>query len=169
MKCANCFTHIEDQRKETKCDECKKAIHKSCAIKEEGTYCDTCYIGKSFAEKETEKIPNVIRRSHIELYKKCPYSFYLEVIKEIPSETGVHAQLGIDLHVLFDKYNKHYDYDQDSMLDDFEDIWNKYNKSLFDSEEQKNEMYERATTSISNFYKFITPMQNPPFTSEQTI
>ena len=42
VNCNNCFTPIQDLRKETRCSVCNKELHKDCAIKDGGTFFVTC-------------------------------------------------------------------------------------------------------------------------------
>ena len=63
----------------------------------------TTMIGMAvFFEMEFE-VPDVVRRSYIKQYDDCPYQFYMEHSKGIKQEANIYAQMGIDLHELFEK------------------------------------------------------------------
>ena len=91
MKCANCFSEMK--KEELVCVNCGKPLHKDCAVQCMSCgkpLCDTCSLANSFkckecAEEQKIKI-DVIRRSHIEEYKQCPYAFYLDVVKGIETK-----------------------------------------------------------------------------------
>ena len=44
-------------------------------------------------------IPDVIRRSHIETYRSCPYKFYMEVIKGMEQGDTIYTKMGTDLRL----------------------------------------------------------------------
>lgn len=174
MECRNCFLHIEDMRKETKCSICNSPIHKDCAIKENNTFfCDVCYTVKS---EDTIKIsdsiiiPDTIRRSYIETYKACPYKFYLEVIKGIEEkESTIYAQIGIDLHNLFDKASQDRSYSKQDMFNEFKPIWNSYDMHLFEDQSQKDKLEQRYIDSINAFYNILPKLPVVPFSTENQI
>ena len=73
--------------------------------------CDSCSIANNFlCESHTTKKKRIkldeVRRSHIELYKKCPRAFELQVIDGKETEMGVYADIGIKLHDIFDEESK---------------------------------------------------------------
>ncbi len=181
MNCTNCFQSIRDGRKAVRCTTCNKPLHKECAINENNNiYCDVCYTVKTEENNQSANtdiiIPDVIRRTHIETYRACPYKFYLEVIKGIPIPPTIYTQIGIDLHELFDKACNDKKYKINDMKHDFENIWNNYNEELFDTflgnaskKEQKLRMYNRAINSINTFYNVLSTLPPNPYTTEKQI
>lgn len=181
MNCTNCFQPISDGRKAVRCTTCNKPLHKECAINENNNiYCDVCYTIKTEENNQSANtdiiIPDVIRRSHIETYRACPYKFYLEVIKGITPPPTIYTQLGIDLHELFDKACNNKAYRIKDMHNEFEYIWSKYPKELFDTfygdkskEEQTLRMYNRAINSIDTFYNILPTLPSQPHTTETQI
>ncbi len=171
MQCNNCFLHIEDARKETRCSVCNSPLHIACSIKEDNKhYCDMCFTLKQ-EEKPTLTfdIPDVIRRSYIETYKSCPYKFYLTVIKGITDgDETIYTRLGIDLHGLFEKACHNPNYTMDNMTSDLNASWNGY-KSLFENAEQEQKMLQRSKACISNFYNTLPTLPDKPLSTEETI
>jgi len=171
MQCNNCFLHIEDARKETKCSVCNSPLHIACSIKEDSKYyCDMCFTLKQ-EEKPTISfdIPDVIRRSYIETYKSCPYKFYLSVIKGITdgNET-IYNRLGTDMHELFEKACHNPDYTKDNMTSDLNASWSNY-ESLFENTEQEQKMLQRSKSCINNFYNILPTLPDKPLSTEETI
>ena len=120
---------------------------------------------------------DVIRRSHIELYEKCPYAFYLEVIEEIKNRQDLYAQVGIDLHELFDKYSyKKNKTNPEKMFKEFMEIYDKYPNDMFlgsgigkyREAKRKDDFSDRAYVCIENFLKLKENL-NDPLISEQQI
>ena len=167
--CKNCFSPIDDLRKETRCAICTEPLHKDCAIKDGGTfYCDVCYTVKEENNVIDTNIvvPEVIRRSYIETYKACPYKFYMEVIKGMESPPNIYTQLGIDVHTLLDKASNDRGYTKKQMVADFDAMWYNYSPTLFESEKQKEQMYQRAIDSIDTAYTIIPNLPDPYKTEE---
>lgn|GEM_PF-3125301 len=167
MICINCFLDIEDMRKETRCTTCNKPIHKDCAIK---GFCDTCYTAsKKPTTLPVEKIPDVIRRSHIETYRTCPFKFYMQVFKGIKEEMNPYQQIGIDLHEIFNKCSKDHSINHTTALEMFEKYWLSYPIELFDDDPVlKNKLYIRGTESINTYFYIIKNMPKA-ITTEETI
>ena len=132
-----------------------------------------CYTVKSEDNSnlfdESIIIPEVIRRSYIETYKSCPYKFYMEVIKGIEAPINPYAQVGIDMHKLFDKAcnDKNFKYKQ--MLDEFSKVWYNYNPTMFSDEQQKLMLYNRSLNCIKNFYEVLPTLPPQPHSTEETI
>lgn len=166
-QCFNCFDLIRDMRKETRCSSCQQPIHKECAI--EGTLCDVCYtVKQEGGDQVAIELPKTIRRSYIELYKKCPYSFYLQVIKGMEAPPTAYTQVGIDLHDLFDQAQNRLVDSKSEMVERFLKVWDNYNPSLFETSEFKEKMYVRAMDSIDTFYD-ILPTLPPLVATEEKI
>lgn len=119
--------------------------------------------------KQEFTVPEVIRRSYIETYRTCPHKFYLEVIQGHSSGETIYTKLGIDLHDLFDRACNDKEFTKSMMQYEFISLWEKYNKELFDNEEQKEKMYTRGIECIDAFYNLLPTLPNRPFTTEETI
>lgn len=136
------------------CKDCGRELSwdNSClCIKCKQLMCEDCFEANQMKCKECsppeKKVQlECIRRSHLEDWKQCPYYFKLNVIDGIESNTHPLAQLGIDLHDLYDMAQKgdievkeldnrieriidSYDFKQDW-------LWEKHNKDEF-----KNKAY----------------------------
>jgi hypothetical protein len=166
VKCVSCFLPITN--KESHCSLCNGTLHKDCAIKENDTiYCDVCYTVKR-EEQPTIAIPDVIRRSHIELYKMCPFKFYQEVLNNNPQPTNIYAQLGIDLHTLFDKASQDKQFTYPQMSEAYVKIFDKYEPELFTEVSQKK-MFLRGQNCIESFYNILPHLPATPHATEETI
>jgi hypothetical protein len=159
-RCSSCNTEIKDNDKTVKCQLCSNEIHRDCAINDGGTFCDVCYVNKntiSEAKREYD-IPKVIRRSHIETYKTCPFKFFQEVIQGNPMPDNIYTRLGIDLHELFERGSRDSEFNQNLMLEEFEKLFANYPKTLFADDKQRENMYTRGIDSIETFYHVIADM-----------
>lgn len=162
--CVNCFSPIEDLRKETRCSVCNKPLHKDCAINDGGTFCDVCYTVKSEdgTSKEVLETPDVIRRSYIELYKRCPYAFYLEVIKKTKTVPSSFARIGIDLHDLFHKACLGEINSQEELIETYKPVFEAYEDELFRHDillykemsiaQLRVKMWQQSIDAVNTFY-----------------
>lgn len=108
MFCANCFQEITDDGF-VRCANSNKAMHEECA-----NYCMECEAPLTDTEAlasrhicntcldEVKCSVEVVRRSYIEDYKKCPYQFKLQAIDGKEGDSNAYAENGILLHDLFD-------------------------------------------------------------------
>lgn len=181
--CKNCFAPIEDLRSAVRCSTCSSALHKECAVKDGGTfYCDVCYtvaLEKKTACQTDIQIPEVIRRSHIELYKSCPYAFYLEVIKKVPTTCSSFAQIGIDLHDLFYRaclgnMSKKY------LTQTYRNIWEaNYTDELFEADlhlykdmnvqQLRDKLWQQSLDAIDAFFEMLPTLPQNAFALEKTL
>lgn len=168
--CKNCFLPIDDLRKETHCSICNAPLHKDCAINDGGAFCDACYTVKTEDDTisiPTFIIPDVIRRSYIELYRSCPYAFYLEVIKGLDTTCSSFARIGVDLHELFEQASLGNIKSAEDMKFLFEGIYSHYTDDLFEPDlnlykdmdvprlriKLKQQMYD----AIDTFFNVVLP------------
>lgn len=172
--CGNCYAQVTGR---VQCTSCNVPLHKDCTSTGR---CDACELNTA---KEVNRsmdvvLPDAIRRSHIEQYKSCPYSLYLDLkngdIKhnnegEDDNEGSIYAILGRDLHELFDKASNDLGYSIGTMLADFQAKWYNYTPELFESGEFKEKMYERAITCISAFYGVLNTLPHVPHITEENI
>lgn len=174
ITCASCnmaLTSQADCKQTIFCSICEKPIHKDCVIKEEEKlYCDTCYTIKT-EEKSTYQteitIPEVIRRSYIELYRACPYSFYQQVIKGTEVPFSCFAQVGIDLHEIFYQASLHQVTNKEDAISLFKPMFEGYNDELFENdlhlyknktlEELKQDMWKKSVSSLTTFFDIVLP------------
>lgn len=182
MICKNCFLPIADARKETKCSICNKPLHKDCAIKDGASFCDVCYTVKEEGGetlKEDIKVPDVIRRSYIEEYRTCPYSFYLNVIKGVEKESSSFAQIGIDLHELFSQACLHQYTSAEEIQNVYKNIYDKYEDKLFEQdlhlykdmslEDFKSKMWKQSCDAIDTFFNVLDTLQFDAYAIEENI
>jgi RecB family exonuclease len=173
-----------DMRSAVECSVCNKPLHKDCAIKDGGAFfCDVCYTVKqeegAGLNKTDFEIPSVIRRSHIELYRDCPYAFYLDVIKQLPSKQSSFAQIGIDLHELFQKASEGSLPDPKSMKIEYKKIWDKYKDGIFEPDlilykdmnlkKFKDKMWKQVNDAVDTFYHVLAELPKNALALEQNI
>lgn len=96
--CKQCGVKL-DWSNATICCKCGIDLCEECSQKN-NYKCEKC------ADKSKIKLPDVIRRSHIEDYKACPYYFKLAVIDGHTPTQHVLARLGSDLHELYENVQK---------------------------------------------------------------
>lgn len=98
-KCKDCGCEV-DIMNIASCVKCNEIICEDCAVANKFK-CKECN-----PNQKQEFNLEYIRRSHIEDYKDCPYHFYLEVIKGIEVPANIYAQVGIDLHDMYESYQR---------------------------------------------------------------
>ena len=167
--CTNCFTPVE-KGEGVKCNACNHFIHRDCAIKASGTFfCDLCYTVQLETPKTLEfELPERIRRTYIEIYRTCPQKFFKEVLQGHTQPPTCYTQIGIDLHDLFEKAVLDPSFRISEFLDAWSQIWLNYPDELFESQEQMQNMSQRAIDSIETFYE-VLPTLDKVFTTEETI
>lgn len=155
MNCKNCFTPV-DGRSAVECSECHASLHKECAINIDGVIlCDVCltvHEEKPVSKFGEFELPDQIRRTYIETYKKCPYKFYLEVIKGHTMPANEYTQVGSDVHEIFEAELEH-GIGIEQAKEMMHRRFSKYEDSIFNQGfKSKEEMYQRAMDSIDTFY-----------------
>lgn len=175
MKCANCFSKMK--KEEIKCTTCGTDLHEECAVHCVTCgqpICDSCSLSNKFKCGECTKGENLdlefVRRSHIEMYKTCPYSFYLEIIKGYEQKGNKWTEVGILLHDLFDKYSQLEDVAsrQKEIEEEYIKMFLKLDDSLFNNEHDKRTMLDRGINSIKNYIRFEA-CTTRPFATEETV
>ena len=175
MNCNSCLTPITAEQAVVECDVCSKPIHKDCAINKDKVYCDVCYLSKTEEEIVPVfegEVPDVIRRSHIQAYLDCPFKFYNEVILGHPQPPNIYAQIGVDLHDMFDSASNNRQYYKHHMLKDYHEAFDAYPEVLFNSiigNATKEDMLQRGLDSIDTFYHILEALPFQPYQTEQTI
>lgn len=179
MKCNSCFSPVKEEQERAYCGVCKKVLHKECSVNEEGkTYCDRCYSDK---DTVTEKIdvPDILRRSYIQTYKDCPYKFYNQVIKGIEGEMPIHAQVGIDLHDLFEQVSKKEIENSRELIDLYKPIFDGYTDEMFEGalhlyrdmtvSELKNKLWLQSVECAHQIFPIIRRLPDTPFALEEKL
>lgn len=117
-------------------------------------------------------IPDVIRRTYIETYRKCPHKFFKEVIEGNVQPPTSYTQIGIDLHEIFESACKGNTNKEDAIRI-MGAKFDEYRDSLFDSgfaSDNRDDMRTRSDESIDTFFDVILPsLPATPFTTEETI
>lgn len=169
MKCRNCHQNLKYPNREVSCSKCEKPLHKDCAIDDEGYFCDLCYSNGANQSKVEFIMPHTIRRSYIELYRKCPFAFYNEVIKGFDQPPTIYTQVGIDLHDLFDRASHGEINSIGEMVRIFQPMYQAYPESFFNKEDLKESMWTRSLNCIEQFYELLPTFPSKPFATETTI
>ena len=149
-------------------------LHESCAnhcMAYGKILCDTCYGDNNFRCEECYKPENmfqVIRRSHIEQYKNCPYSLFLQLVKGIEPPMGKHAQLGIIVHEIID----HSSANQIALPDAIRDMYDAIKQWNLKTDDEYSiismDLEETGETCLKNYWK-IKDSFNVPCESERNI
>jgi hypothetical protein len=115
-------------------------------------------------------MPESIRRTYIETYRKCPNKFKLEVLDGIKQPPTTYTQVGIDLHEVFDKAVNDRSYTHQQMFDEYFDTYapKQEEMGLFKTEEDHQKFMIRAETSMKNFSALL-PSIPTPFATEETV
>jgi RecB family exonuclease len=148
-------------------------MHAECAIQDGGVFCDVCYVTrKEDTPKMTFTIPDVIRRTYIETYRKCPHKFFKEVLERNVQPPTSYTQIGIDLHEIFESACKGIETKEDA-LRIMQQKFDGYSDTLFDSgfaSDNRTDMWTRTIESIGTFFDVTLPsLPAVPFTTEETI
>ena len=176
--CANCFGTIPKTHKLNTCATCNAEMHVKCSAKCKSCgkpLCDTCLIAHeelcSDCESKAVVEIDVVRRSHLELYDKCPYAFKLEVVDGGGSAQTIYTQSGIDLHELFDEYSKHDEGDADEMYARFiKEYECNYPEEWYnDTHATRAKMDERYRKNIKGFFDLRAKLGPPVITEEQIV
>ncbi len=179
--CKNCSSPV-DEKEQIHCTTCNATLHKECAIKEDGNfYCDVCYTVKGEEKQEYNvEVPEVIRRSYIELYRTCPYAFYLNVIKGLDTTISSYAQIGIDLHTLFERTSAGLLVGEDILIKEFDKYWETYKDEMFEADLHlyrdmdistlRKKLKQQSYDAISTYYNVVLPtLPKQAFAVERTI
>ena len=176
--CKNCGLPIDNHKQKVTCQTCGKPLHADCAIKDGGVFCDVCYMVKGETQEIKVEVPNVIRRSYIELWLACPYAFYLQVIKGINTAQSSFAQIGIDLHDLF-----HHaclgELTKGELTRQYEEIYKSYDDKMFEGdlglykdmtlERFKEKMWQQSLDGIDTFFEVLKELPQTALALEENI
>ena len=165
MQCFNCSQQVI-KKGSTRCKGCDTILHADCAI---NNLCDLCLITNEERDVVKFEVPEIIRRSYIETYKKCPHKFLKQVIDDNPMPPNIYTQLGIDLHIEFEKACADRTYPMQDMYNAFEQYWATYGDELFSEHGTRDKMYARGYESIEGFYDVLPKLPITPFALEETL
>ena len=122
-----------------------------------------------FTKKRKETTLEFIRRSHIELYVTCPYAFYLEVIKKVPVENNIYADVGIMLHEIIDYHSNNLDEPEEEFYNKYKEWFKTIPDKRFDVKDGlKENLYKLGINSIKNYLEEEIMMPNP-YVTEETV
>lgn len=144
-KCKDCGAELTWENSAL-CTKCKAMICVDCSIKNKYK-CNKCSEGTQI------KLPDSIRRSHIEDYKACPFAFKLNVIDGIEKPQNPLAHLGSDLHDLYEKVQTG-EVNVNDLEDKTHEIFESYTELYEDDE--INKMWKRAEV-CNNSFKMLEP------------
>lgn len=177
MICKNCQQSIHEEF--DVCTVCKSNIHKTCSNKClscSAILCDECSLKNKFLcdsctpiQTQTKRF-DFIRRSHLELYRTCPYAFYLECVKKIPTVNNVYAESGIIIHDIIDKYTVDKNiHNEDWMINNFKEKYYKLkeHKDFIEKPELYDKLYQVGINSIKNFIIVNETMPSPIDTEKE--
>lgn len=169
MLCSNCFTQIDESDVVYSCVD-KSPMHKECAnnCKSCGGYLTDMQFmrNKCKCVVQIKSSLNIVRRSHIDLYRTCPYAFYRECILGDEQETNKYALHGIILHEIFDKYSTQTNISKEDLQWEFAERWEKEKGTI---EPGLNEqLYEKGLNAIDGFMAFHS-LVGLPFITEENI
>ena len=170
--CKSCNFPINEGESTKECAQCGGTTHSFCLLlADDGSrICDICMMTNAEKPKKTDFIlPDSIRRTYIETYRKCPNKFKLEVLDGHKQPPNKYTQVGIDLHELFEKAVANRDYTLEQMQEDYKVYQEKQREmGIFESEEDEERFEKRAQTSMKNFYEHL-PNIPEPFAVEETL
>ena len=171
MDCISCNFPISEKETVKHCEACGKHAHVFCLIsKGEQKVCDLCYI------KETEEkpsysfiLPEHIRRTHIEVYRKCPNKFKLEVLEDRPQPQRPYTQVGIDLHEIFEQAVKDRSFNEEKQKAKYlaEFLPQQMKDGIFVDKNEANAYLKRAMDSITHFNMVLPSIPMPYMVEEQ--
>ena len=160
----------------SKCKECGKELQEGFeanCIKCKAVLCDTCSLNNKYhcteCKPKEEHKTEFVRRSHIELYKTCPYAYYLEVVKKVPTENNIYADVGIFLHNIFDHHSNNLDEANEDMYNKFKNWYDDLEEEKFMNKEGlRDKLYQLGINNINNYINQENMMPNA-FITEKTI
>ena len=159
-KCVQCNC-VLDWSNSTMCVKCKVDLCDKCSM--EGKFkCKKCN------DKNKIEIPSVIRRSHIEDYRSCPYYFKLSVIDGMETNQHVLARLGSDLHELYESVQRG---DIDANLSDMTLAFDWYIAHIENDypEEDMGRIWDKSEICNRNFLELLPTLVNRPIAFEERI
>jgi len=161
MLCNSCMTSIASSDL-VRCEQCGVPLHQGCSnrcLSCGMVLCDVCYTAGAFhcencaLELDKGNPFSVIRRSHLEQYAGCPYSFYLQVVKGIEPPMSNYAQLGILVHDLVDR-NENYGLTIDECYHELSEEVRKWNEENQDEYSLiSEELYQVGKLCLTNYFE----------------
>lgn len=158
------------------CVMCGKELtwsNKTLCVKCGADICDDCSSMNKFkcnkcADKQKIVIPDIIRRSHIEDYKGCPYYFKLSVIDGHETNQHVLARLGSDLHELYESVQRG---DIEANISDMTLAFDWYIAHIENDypDEDMTRIWDKSERCNNNFLELLPTLTNKPIAFEERI
>lgn len=172
MNCNSCNFPIGEKETIKECGQCGRHTHAFCLIPKGGEMvCDLCLI-KATEEKPSYEfeLPEHIRRTNIETYRKCPYKFKLEVLEGHQQPPRTYTQVGVDCHDIFEKALLDRSFTRDLWEKEYATVFlpKQEEMGIYESEEEKQAFNKRVEDCFTNF-ELILPTLHKPFKTEETI
>lgn len=170
--CNSCTFVIGEKETRKACEDCGKEVHAFCLIsKGELKVCDVCYVRKTEEKRGYQfELPEYVRRTHIETYRKCPNKFRLEVLEGHEQPARHYTQVGIDLHNIFEKALLDRSYKRADWLKEyFEDYFPKQQEMGIYEDEEEEERFNERVMACFNTFEELLPDIPLPFKTEETI
>lgn len=171
MLCNSCQFPIGEKETVAVCGVCANSTHSFCLVpKDEKMVCDVCYVLDVQEVKAYQfEMPDHIRRTNIETYRKCPNKFKLEVLEGHAQPPRTYTQVGIDLHEVFEKALLDRSFTKQMQIDEYYQYLEKHREmELYKDQEEEDSFTKRAMDCIDNF-NLILPTKPMPFITEETI
>lgn len=175
--CSNCYAPIINDEDIVYSIVDQAPMHKGCANKCEscGAYLtDLQFIrNKCKCVTQRKSTIDIVRRSHIELYKKCRHAFYLECVKGVEPQNNAYALHGIILHEIFDKYSKKLKINKEHLMNDFLNRYDEEvketNWSFAENKTLRDELRDKGERAIDGFMAFHESVELPFITEENIL
>jgi hypothetical protein len=165
--CAICGKEIHEQFP-AKCLSCHVELCDDCALSNQFK-CNTCN-----PKKQLKKVESV-RRSYIELYKKCPHAFKLKVIDGVQTNSSIYAKIGIFLHDLFDNASMTCIFNKSEMIKSWDAFFITIELKEFEgcqrlltTEEFQKQQYQKGLLNIDGFIEMCQGKYKP-WKTEETV
>lgn len=170
MECNSCTFPIGEKEKKVECESCGKHTHSFClSTKDEKRVCDVCLVRIVQEVKAYEfELPDHVRRTDIETYRKCPLKFKMEKFEGHQQPPTNYTQVGIDLHDIFDKAVNNRSYKSDQWRRDYEENYlkNQIEMGIYENDDEIKQFNERAETCMKAFEELLPSLPMPLMTEE---
>lgn len=172
MNCNSCSFPIGEKETKVQCELCDKYTHSFClSKKDDKRICDVCLINDVQEAKAYQfELPEYVRRTDIETYRKCPLKFKMEKFEGHEQPPRTYTQVGIDLHEIFDKAVNDRSYRPEQWRKDYyEEFLPKQRElGIYADEEEVKSFNERSETCM-NAFEALLPSLPMPYMTEETI
>lgn len=169
MLCNSCQFPIGEKETVVVCEGCAKRTHTFCLVpKGDKKVCDVCYVLEAQEPMAYQfELPDYIRRTNIETYRKCPNKFKLEVLENNPQPPRTYTQVGVDLHEIFEKALLDRTFTEGKQVEEYHKYLEAHRAmNLYVDEEEENAFTKRAMDCIRNFNELLPSIPKPLITEE---